>query len=189
MKRALVIALCSGCSLVMTKGPSGDPRAYPSCTTSITWPIVDVVFSVAFTSALVGAATEDDQMSNLDEGKANKASKITTSALLTGLSVVGAVVGFRRVGACRDAEDRFTRANPVQPYGYPYQQPYYPAYQPPPQQAAPPAPPPVVPQQQPPASALGTEGDSCSSNADCATGLGCSSNVCVRPPASDPRRP
>lgn len=198
MKLALVLALCAGCSFVMTKGPdTGDPpRAYPSCTTSMTWPVVDIILSAAFLSATISASVEDDQMSNLDEGEANKASKVTSAALFTVAAAAGAVVGWRRVSSCRSSQERFTSTNPMgtQPYGYPYgyqQQPYYPpqpTYQPPPQQPAPvqqpaPPPPPVVPQQQPPASALGTEGDACTSSADCATGLACTNQVCVRPPA------
>jgi hypothetical protein len=197
VKLALVIALCTGCSFVMTKGPDtgNPPRAYPSCTSSMTWPIVDIVLSAAFLSATIQAAADDDQMSNLDEGEANKASKVTSAALFTVASAAGAVFGWRRVSSCRAAQEQFMAANPMgtQPYSYPYtyqQQPYYPQQQPAVQpQPQPPAPPPVVPQQQPPASALGTEGDVCSASTDCATGLACANdpasakNVCVRPPA------
>lgn len=62
--------------------------------------------------------------------------------------------------------------------------PAQPTAQPAPAQPAPgtpaqpaPAPTPIAP------AALGTEGDVCASTAECATGLTCTSNVCVRPPA------
>ena len=89
---------------------------------------------------------------------------------------------------------------PAQPQSYPGQQPaqpqpypgQYPA--PYPGQAQPqpyPSQPAAAPQPQPPAgsqptavpSVLGTEGDVCASNDECAPGLACTANVCKRPPA------
>ena len=199
--KALALVLLTGCSFVLTKGPdTGEPpRAYPSCTTSMTWPVVDGILSAVFLTSMITAITQDDQMSNLDEGEANKASKITSAALLTGVAAVSAYVGYRRVSRCRSAQERFMSTNPggMQPYGYPYgyqQQPYYPPQQyPQPQytqpqpQVQPPQPAPPIPQQQPAASALGTEGDVCASSAECATGLSCANNVCIRPPADTKR--
>jgi hypothetical protein len=223
--RALaLLALLTGCSFVFTTGPdSGPPRAYPSCTSSMTWPIVDGVFSGLFLAAMVGAITEDDNSStSIDDDEASKAEKITSSALFAAATGIGAYVGYRRVSGCRRAREQFAAQYPqgMQPYGYgqpygpPYGQPYpppypgaaqpqpypaqpqpypapqpqpYPGQQPAPSQPAPAQPAPSQPAPSQPApiapAALGTEGDVCASNAECATGLACTANVCVRPPA------
>ena len=193
-----IAVLLAGCSFVFTSGPSGpsNPPRYPDCTRSMTWPIVDGVFSVLFLVAMANAIAEDsdEQAGDINDDESTKAEKVTSAALFAAATGIGAFVGYKRVGACRGATERFHAAYPngVHPY---YPQPYYPPQQYPPQQyppaqpytpppmAAPPPPVGAPPTQQPPAvpTALGTEGDVCASNAECATGLTCTSNVCIRP--------
>lgn len=229
MRRIIALAVTlavplGGCSFVATRGPSStstNPPAYPDCTTSMTWPIVDGVFAALFTAGMIGAITDDGDMTAPigtepdDDDRAEAIASLGLFALATG---VGAYVGYTRVSKCRGARERYQAAYPQgQPYGYPggyppqpyppaqpypgAPQPYptapqpYPAapqpyYAPQPVQPVQPAQPvqpsrPVQPAQPvvPPASALGTEGDVCASNAECATGLTCSSNVCIRPAA------
>ncbi len=74
---------------------------------------------------------------------------------------------------------------PAAPQPYP-PQPYPPPAGATPAQPAAPAQPPAAspaqpPAAQPPAPVLGTEGDVCTSAAECAKGLTCASNVCIRP--------
>ena len=190
----------TGCSFFMTSGPvdSGNPpRAYPSCTQSMTWPIVDTVLTGLFVAAMVGAIADDDSMSTSEDGDSTRAEQITSSILFAGLAGTSAYVGYNRVSRCRGANERFHAAYPngmpaYQPYPYqPYYPQPYPAAQPQPQPyppqpvAQPEPPPPAVPAGPvPPATvptALGTEGDVCASSSECATGLTCTSNVCIRP--------
>ena len=195
----IVLALSlASCSFVFTRGPGGEtpPRTYPRCTTSMTWPIVDGVFSALFLTAMVSAIAEDEPaMSSSDDDEATKAQKITSAALFAAATGIGAFVGYRRVSGCRVAHERFLAQYPYgMPYGgYPYgayPQPYpaqgypqpYPGQQPQPAQPTPTAP--ATPTSSPPVPALGTEGDVCASSEECATGLTCTSNVCVRPPAA-----
>jgi hypothetical protein len=212
-----VLALClTGCSFFFVKGPSDEsrpPRAYPSCTRSMTYPVVDGVLSALFIFGMAAAIAEDDNSStSFDDDEASRAEKITSSAVLAAVTGVSAYLGYSRVSRCRGAHESFQAAYPngVAPAGaYPYgyaQQPYYPQQpqQPPPYPgttqpaAAPPPypgtqpvtqpaatpPPPPAKSTQPAATALGTEGDVCSSNAECGTGLACTNNVCMRPPAT-----
>ena len=189
MRAIALLALLTSCSFVFTSGPdSGPPRAYPRCTSSMAWPVVDGVLTALFLTATITAiATDEKSSSSLDDdGESSKAAQITSSALFTVAAGASAYVGYRRVSGCRNAREQFASQYPqgVQPYPYaqPYPQPYpaqqpypYPAQQPPAPQPAPP--PPAVP------TALGTEGDVCANNIECATGLTCTANVCVRPPA------
>jgi len=206
-----IAVLLAGCSFVFTRGPSERPQAYPDCTSSMTWPIVDAVFSALFLTAMISALAEDDTMSTSfdDDDRSTKGQKVASAALFTAATGVGAFVGYRRVSRCRAARETYRSQYPLGtgPYGAQYPQPYpqqypqpYPGQQPQPypgqqpQQYYPPAPTPTPqpqPQPQPTtqpgpvpaATALGTEGDVCASSAECATGLACTSNVCVRPPA------
>ncbi len=198
MKSVCVLLALSltGCSLFMTRGPSdtgNPPRAYPSCTTSMGYPIADTVIGGLFLASAVTTAAGGGATSN---DKDTRTASATTAALFAALFGVSAYVGYSRVSRCRNAEDNFQRAYPNgMPYGYgyypqQYPQPYpqqYPAPYPQPAPAPQPtpttAPAPPTPQQQPGTAALGTEGDVCTSSAECATGLTCAANVCVRPPS------
>ena len=220
MKRQLCLALAlaivlGGCSFMFTRGPSGEtnpPRAFPDCTRSMTWPIVDGVFSALFLAAMLGALGEDDTMraGDINDDDSTKAEKASSAALFAIATGVGAYVGYSRVSRCRGATERFRAAYPqgYNPYPY-YPQPYYPPQQYPPQQYPPqqpqpypppqpytpasPQPSPLPPPGPPPSSspsqpspsqvptALGTEGDVCTASSECAAGLTCASNVCVRP--------
>ncbi len=158
----------------------------------MTWPVVDGVLSGLFLVAMVGAITEDESMdttvgSNNDD--ASKGSTIASTALVAVVAGASAYVGYRRVSSCRRARETFQAQYSAQPYGYgaypqPYPQAYPPPYpaqqqQPQPYPPAPAAPPTPLPP--PAANALGTEGDVCAANTECATGLSCTSNVCMRP--------
>ena len=138
MKLCLVLALLTGCSFVFTSGPSGPahPPRYPDCTRSMTWPIVDAVFSGLFLASMAGAIAEDDDMQagDINDDQSTKAERVTATALFAAATGIGAYVGYKRVSACRGATERFHAAYPngVQPY---YPQPYYPQQYP--QQYAP----------------------------------------------------
>lgn len=194
MKLACLVLAGSltGCSFFMTRGPvdaGNPPRAYPSCTDSMTWPIVDGVLTGLFVAAMVGAIADEDSMSTSEDGDSTRAEQITSALLFAGLTGTSAYVGYNRVSRCRGATERFHAAYPngmpaYQPYPYqPYYPQPYPAVQPQPYPAQPAqTPPPTTPA--PPATvptALGTEGDVCASTDECATGLTCTSNVCLRP--------
>ena len=209
----VVLALSvTGCSFLFTRGPSdGPPRSYPSCSSSMAWPIVDGVFSALFLVSMSTAiASDDDEMDATvnEDDNATRAQKITSAALLAAATGISAYVGYRRVSRCRRAQESFQmqypnggayqygpqqqyptypQTYPAQPQPYPGQQPqqYPPAQSYPPAQTYPPAQPAPTTQPTPlPApTALGTEGDVCASSAECSTGLTCASNVCVRPPS------
>lgn len=213
----LVLSL-TGCSFFMTRGPndtSKPPRAYPSCTTSMTYPIVDGVLTALFLASMTSAIAADDE-SDFTNDETSRESRIASAAVLAGVAGVSAFIGYSRVSKCRAAHESFAAAYPngMMPYGatpYGYQQPAYPqqGYAPAPNQQPQPSPqgvpqpspygvpqpypgqapaaapmPAPAPAPTPAAAALGTEGDVCASNAECATGLACTSNVCVRPPSS-----
>ena len=123
-----------------------------------------------------------------DDDEGTKAQKVTSAALFAAATGIGAYVGYRRVTRCRAAREAFPQRNPypyAQPYGaQPYgMQPYaapqpYPGQPPQPYPGTQPAPTVTPPT---PSSGLGTEGDVCAESAECATGLACTNNVCVRP--------
>ena len=195
--KCLALLALSGCSLVMVKGPrdtGNPPRTYPSCTSSLTYPVVDTVLAGLFLASMTTAIADNGSMDSTINDKDTRAERATSAGLMAALFGVSAYFGYTRVSRCRAAEDNFQRAYPNgMPYGYPYQ-PYY-TQQPYPQQYPPaypgtaPAPRPTPapqpspsPSAVPAANALGTEGDVCASNAECATGLACTNSVCVRPP-------
>lgn len=189
---SLVLVFVTGCSFVFTSGPPEQPRSYPDCTSSMTWPVVDGVFSAIFLLAMVSAIAGDETtMTGNEDDNATRGEKIGTSAVLAVATGAGAFVGYRRVARCRAARSSFYQ-NGSYPYGAPYGYPQpYPATQPPPYPGTQPAPQPQPyyppqpqpqPQPPPPSSGLGTEGDVCAASAECATGLTCQGNVCIRPP-------
>ncbi len=178
----------TGCSFLLTSGPGDSPpRTYPDCTTSLGWPIVDGVIGGLMLAAALGTALDNNGGST--DMKADTTAIVGTVVIGAAFGV-GSYIGYTRVSACRQARSQFTAAFPgVQPIGYPspypqpqgYPQPQaYPQPQPQPQPAPQPAPQPRRPLD-PPASALGTEGDVCMRSEECATGLACSGNVCIRP--------
>src|SRR5688572_19010754 len=134
---ALVLSL-TACSFCMTRGPSDTgkpPRAYPSCTSSMTYPVVDGVLGGLFLLSMAAALSEDDQSStSFDDDEASTAEKVTSTAILAGIFGISAYVGYSRVSRCRGAHEDFRAAYPngMQPYGgypyqpYGYQQPQYP---------------------------------------------------------------
>jgi hypothetical protein len=90
----------TACSFLAVHGP-GDPKPTEpiECTTSRAWPIADVVWAGVFVAAGVGA---------LIEGRSQKRSGHNAEAAITMvpaglLFVVSAMLGFDRVGDCRDA--------------------------------------------------------------------------------------
>ena len=87
MLRAAVLALTvTGCSLTFTRSPP------PPCTTSAVAPIADIAGAVVATLATIYLATDD-------EG----AFAIASGAVAAG-TATSAVIGYRRVAACRDAK-------------------------------------------------------------------------------------
>ena len=88
MRAIALLALLTSCSFVFTSGPdSGPPRAYPRCTSSMAWPVVDGVLTALFLTATITAiATDEKSSSSLDDdGESSKAAQITSSALFTAM--------------------------------------------------------------------------------------------------------
>ncbi len=149
-----------GCSFVMTRGPStSDPAADPSagpakpCTPEMTFPILDGVGAAVVLVALGSAISSDKRSSSADDvGGAT----VFGGFLIAGAATAGAIVGYGRVTRCRNASSA-------------------PAERPPH-----PAPPPHTPPPAPPASSLGTEGDVCATQSECAPSFTCTANVCLR---------
>jgi hypothetical protein len=173
---ALALAL-TGCSFFLTHGPSSPPPAAtptpypPECTTSMAFPIVDGLIGAIGWLAVVGAVSKSE-MTNSNED-------VVAPVIIAGAFTVAAIVGYTRVRRCNAAREQFMAQYPYgQGYAPPQPQPQPTAT---PQPAAPPAEP-APPAARPPASnPLGTEGDVCNSVSDCASGLVCQSNVCLKP--------
>jgi hypothetical protein len=187
---ATSIAL-AGCSFVFVHAPdsSAPANVYPECTSSKTWPIIDVVVAGVYAAAAVSAIQrEDDPMPapGSDETK-SRLSPRAAAALSLGFAALagaGGFVGFRRVGACRASRETFRVAYPQ---GAPTLAPMPGQY--PPAQGYPPAPPSGRPQPLPPGwvptpMPAGYEGGACLANNACAQGLVCASGLCVRPPSA-----
>ena len=171
---ALVTMLAlTGCSFLFTRGPTQPPPNVqtpypPDCTTSMAWPIFDGIMGVIGWLAVANAVQNRDQAGTNDN--------VVATVIFAGAFTAGAFYGYSRVSRCDEARQRFMAAYP---YGQGYQAPppQPPAPQPPPVEPAPPAPRPPVK----PASPLGTEGDVCNVISDCASGLICQQNVCMKP--------
>lgn len=104
MKRVLVLALVvaqASCSFTFVRGPSTDVPApmVDDCTTSRAWPITDLVFAALFVAGGIGAIVEAKGSSASSKHSATAA----ISMLPFGIGfVVSSLVGFKRVGDCRD---------------------------------------------------------------------------------------
>jgi hypothetical protein len=193
----------TGCSFAFTSGPPRSDVAapvYPDCTSSMAFPVIDGIFGGLMLAGAIGIGLDDNQSEFEDDD--SKAGAVISYALLGAVYAAGAFTGHSRVSRCRSARAQYLATYPggAAPYpypaGYPYpgqqpypqgqpyppaQQPYPPQPYPPPAGAAPPAAPAQPPAAQPLAPVLGTEGDVCTSTTECAKGLTCSSNVCIRP--------
>ena len=186
---ALITALAlGGCSFLFTRGPTQPPPNVqtpypPDCTTSMAWPIFDGIMGV------IGWLATANAVSNRDMAGTND--NVVGAVIFAGAFTAGAFVGYSRVSRCDEARERFMAAYP---YGQGYQQPqpYYgqpqPQQPPPPAQPPQPQPPPAVEPAPPaprppvkPSNPLGTEGDVCNVISDCASGLICQQNVCMKP--------
>lgn len=116
MKRiiAAVLALTvPSCSFVFTTGPGAvgsPPVAYPDCTESMTWPIVDGIFAASMVLGGIGAfgSTRDSSSSAEDGGTAGAISAL----LMAGAFAAGAYVGYSRVSSCKEKREAFMAAHP-----------------------------------------------------------------------------
>lgn len=192
-----------GPSATQPNQPIAAGNLPPDCTDSMAFPIIDGVLAVFGVMVATGAK---DQNSRTNTGDKN--GTIALGVIGAGVAVASAFVGYGRVTKCRRARESFMLANygagaggyqqpqasqypaagePVQPYppapvdtASPNSQPVGPT--PPVKPPAPPvAPlPPAPPSPPPPPPTLGTEGDVCASQAECAEGFTCSDNVCLK---------
>ena len=116
MKRIIAAMLAltvPSCSFVLTSGPGAvgnPPVAYPDCTESMTWPIVDGIFAASFILSGVGllGATRDESSSTEDGGTAGAVSAL----LFAGAFAAGAYVGYSRVSSCKAKREAFLTAHP-----------------------------------------------------------------------------
>ncbi|MBL9013520.1 MAG: hypothetical protein JNL83_05070 [Myxococcales bacterium] len=116
MKRiiAAVLALTvPSCSFVLTTGPGAvgnPPVAYPECTESMTWPIVDGIFAASMILSGIGilGSTRDESDTTEDGGTAGAISAV----LMAGAFAAGAYVGYSRVSSCKEKREQFLTANP-----------------------------------------------------------------------------
>lgn len=218
MKRYLALVAIismSGCSFLFVRGPQdlgNPPRAYPLCTSSMTWPAVDGALALLFGIGMFSALNQSDEQymsGNPDRDAEDQRTEAAISlGIFTVAAGVSAVIGYQRVNRCGTAREEFAKAYPQgqgmptwgapQP-GYPqpgYPQPGYPQQGYPqqgyPQQPQPGYPPQPYPQstpqpgnppQQIPA---GYEGGACMAPSSCQQGLVCASGYCVRPPSAAP---
>lgn len=111
---AAVLALTvPSCSFVLTTGPGAvgnPPVAYPDCTESMTWPIVDGIFAASMLLSGVGVlgATRDQSSTTQDGGTAGAISAL----LMAGAFAAGAYVGYSRVSSCKEKREAFLTAHP-----------------------------------------------------------------------------
>ena len=117
MHRIIAVTLAvavTGCSFLFTTGPGNvgnPPQAYPDCTDSMTWPIVDGVIAASVLLSGIGVfgATHDSTSSTSTDGGA----AATASAVLTAVAFgAGAYVGYGRVSRCRDVHEQFIAGHP-----------------------------------------------------------------------------
>lgn len=99
---AFLLALAS-CSFTLVHGPNPDvlPPKVDDCTTSRAWPITDLVFTALFVAGGIGAIIE----ANSGKSTSKHGATAAISMLPFGVGfAVSSLVGFKRVGECRDAE-------------------------------------------------------------------------------------
>lgn len=195
---ALFAMTTNGCSFAFVRGP-GDvespPRVYPECTESLAWPVVDGVMGL-FSLAFAASPTQDRYDPETDSyEKTDRSEQLIAGLLMAAAYVGGAIYGYSRVSACKDARLAFASSVPQQmpppyyPYGYPAPQYPYPSQPPPPYTYPQPYPTQPSYPQQPPQAQPGMEGGQCLAGATCGAGLVCASTICVRqppPPATSP---
>lgn len=103
MYRVAMLCALAGCSLLAVKGPStpGPTGIDEDCTTSRAWPIVDVSMAVLLVGGAVAALV--DVRSSAPSGRSVDRAQGALSMILPGIAyAISAVVGFQRVGECRD---------------------------------------------------------------------------------------
>lgn len=161
---AAALAPASGCSLLFVTGPPADHRqlTYFNCTSNPVLPIVDTAVAAWMTGIFINAAMQSE-IDYVDKGY-SRSEDMTYSAIVGGVALTSALVGYIRVSECRTAQDELAlRPQPPPPppsynsppagspaYGYPPGYAPPPGYPPPPGYAPPPGYPP--PQGYPPAS-------------------------------------
>src|SRR5690606_27632292 len=92
-------------------GPSttgNPPVAYPECTESMTWPIVDGIFAASMILSGIGilGSTRDSSDTTEDGGTAGAISAV----LMAGAFAAGAYVGYSRVSSCKEKRAQFIAA-------------------------------------------------------------------------------
>jgi hypothetical protein len=92
-----------GCSFKFVHGPNteGPVPIADDCTTSRAWPITDLVFAALLVAGGIGAIIEANESSSA--GKHGAAAAISMLPFGLGFAIAS-VVGFDRVGNCRDAQ-------------------------------------------------------------------------------------
>jgi len=103
MTRLAILLALTGCSFTLVHGPDSEtpPMMVDDCTTSRAWPITDLVFTALFVAGGVGAIIEANTSSTASKHGATAA----ISMLPFGLGfAISSLVGFNRVGKCRDAQ-------------------------------------------------------------------------------------
>ena len=152
---ALALALCvasaaSGCSYLFVDAPpprSQQPPRPFTCTTSNTWPTVDVVLSGVAVLEGIGALTDTTDANSGYSSGDRTANYVNAgvAAVSAALLATSAAAGYRQTAACREATaELMNRLYMSQPAGSP--SPYAPGLTQPydPWTAPPPAPPPIV---------------------------------------------
>ena len=95
LRAVVVLALASGCSLVLTRDPQ-PPPARAGCSTSSIPPVADTAVAVvAALGAVYFATASDDDNATLGA--------VVEAAIAAGFGA-SAYAGYRRVGRCRDAQ-------------------------------------------------------------------------------------
>ena len=130
------------------------PHVAPDCTTGMTWPVVDGAVATLTTLLLFAALTGKHKASEKDVDSR----EIAAGVLLAGTTGVAALIGYSRVTRCRSAHAAFAAPPVAVPAG---RAPALPAAKPQPD------------------SSLGTQGDVCATQAECAGGFTCTGNVCL----------
>ena len=97
-----VVALTGGCSLAFVRGPSleGPTPVADGCTTSRVWPVTDLLLSLWSIAGGLGAIVEAADPKSSTDNTAQALAAVIPTAITFGVS---SVVGFVRVGDCKDA--------------------------------------------------------------------------------------
>lgn len=189
-----VVAFCRGtvcaatisvasCSFALTHNPAmaTPPRVAPDCPTAMTWPTVDGAITIVATLLLLATVTGKNRVNDEDVDSR----KVAVAVMVAGGAGIAAFVGHSRVTKCRIAHDAFLASNtpgdsaappPVAP---PSATATPPAIAQPVPAVAPPPKPTTARPKPPPDSSLGTQGDVCATQAECANGFVCTGNVCL----------